>query len=64
MNNCAMTKPRVVPEVNSMQMFRVSGLPDFKPDMDLAQHVIQALTAEGQSLQRRILVVAHEGVEN
>ena len=63
MNNCAMTKPRVVPEVNSMQMFRVSGLPDFKPDMDLAQHVIQALTAEGQSLQHGdILVVAHKVV--
>ncbi|MFY2509319.1 coenzyme F420-0:L-glutamate ligase [Vibrio pectenicida] len=49
--------------VNKMQMFSLSGLPDFKPGMDLVRHLIDALSAQGEYLQHGdILVVAHKVV--
>lgn len=63
MNNMVATKPTAELAANHMQMFRLSGLPDFKPGMDLAQHVIDALTAQNESLiDGDILVVAHKVV--
>ena len=49
--------------VNKMQMFSLSGLPDFKPGMDLVQHLIDALSAQGEDLQHGdILVVGSDGL--
>lgn len=46
-----------------MEMFTVSGLPDFKPGMDLSSALIASLAAQGTSLkQGDILVVAHKVV--
>ncbi|MDG3087775.1 coenzyme F420-0:L-glutamate ligase [Vibrio hannami] len=63
MNNLAVAEPVNEPEFDSMQMFTVGGLPDFKPGMNLAQHLIKALEEQGESLQQGdILVVAHKVV--
>ena len=48
---------------DSMQMLTVGGLPDFKPGMNLANCLIDALKLQGETLQQGdILVVAHKVV--
>ncbi|MFB9134558.1 coenzyme F420-0:L-glutamate ligase [Vibrio olivae] len=50
-------------QTRSMTMFAVNNLPDFTPGMALGAEIINALTAQGESLQRGdILVIAHKAV--
>lgn len=48
---------------DSMEMFTIGGLPDFKPGMNLPSAIIEALNNQGSTLrQGDILVIAHKVV--